>query len=266
MDGTIKTFFSAAQSPHQRLNKLLGYMGLSNLTASRLRQTKVDTLMKVTEDIFLVSLSANNSVNSIKRHYSSGNEKDHVRNISSAMTAQFNIAKGADLIEAVNNAKYTFHDILSDYDYRKLRKDTSTNKESITPIGVRCEDNTKGTAHLISKALKRSGIEMDSNEEICTDFLGCFECDEHKLVAAIDDIWLMLSFKDTLDEMKQYPAVNSLPQSKFKKLCNTIAAILERFREVSVDNYKHATERHKKESHPLYQNLYSLNDLLEVFS
>jgi hypothetical protein len=85
-------------------------------------------------------------------------------------------------------------------------------------------------------------------------------------VADVDDIWLMLSFQDSLNEMKQYPAVNSLPKSRFNRLYRTIEAILVRFKEVSVVNYRQAIEKHKSTNHPLYSTLYSLNDLLEVFS
>jgi len=111
----------------------------------------------------------------------------------------------------------------------------------------------------------QSGIDMPIEEVLCTDFLGCFECEHHKLVAAVDDIWLMLSFQDTLNEMKQYPAVNSLSGSRYNKLCLTVSSILERFKEVDEANYQQAQEQHKQENHPLYSTLYSLNDLLEVF-
>ena len=263
-NGVITNFDAITQYPHTSVNKLLSYLGLTQLTPSVLRQTKIDTLMKVTEDIYLVSIAANNSITTITKHYSTGLEQDHERNLSAAMEAKFNIAKGKSVIEAVTEAKYAFHDVLSEYDYRKLRKQNP--HESITPLGVRCQDNTKGASSLIDKALKRSGVSMPEEEMLCTDFLNCFECENHKLVAEVDDIWLMLSFLDTLKEMKNYPMVNSIPKSKFHKLFLTIEGVLERFKEVSKENHQQALEQHKSAGHPLYSTLYSLNDLLEVFT
>ena len=266
-DGKVSNFVNVRKYPQTGLNKLLGYLGLTPLSASVLRQTKSDTLMKVTEDIYLVSMSMNNGVNTVKRHYSGGLTKDHERNLAASMDAKFNIAKQGKLVkEAVDEAKYAYHDVLSEYDYQRLRKNTKEQHEALTPVGVRCQDNTLGAAELIDKALKRSGIDTPEEEKRCTDFLECFECEHHKLVAAVDDIWLMLSFQDTLNEMQQYPTVNSSPKVRYKKLCMTIEAILSRFKEVDIDNYTQAQEKHKEACHPLYSSLYSLNDLLEVFS
>ena len=266
-DGEISSFVNVCKSPQTGLNKLLGYLGLTPLTASALRQTKSDTLMKVTEDIYLVSMSLNNGVNTVKRVYSGGMTKDHERNLAASMDAKFNIAKqGKPIKEAVDEAKYAYHDVLSEYDYQRLRKNKKEQHEALTPVGVRCQDNTQGAAELIDKALKRSGVDIPGEEKRCTDFLECFECEHHKLVAAVDDIWLMLSFQDTLNEMQQYPTVNSSPKVRYRKLCMTIEAILSRFKEVDIDNYTQAQEKHKEACHPLYSSLYSLNDLLEVFS
>jgi len=106
---------------------------------------------------------------------------------------------------------------------------------------------------------------MPDKEVLCTDFLSCFGCHEHKLVAAVEDIWLMLSFRETLTEMAQFPTVNSLPKGKYQDLCRTIDAILVGFKEVSEENYNQASEQQKCSSHPLYSTIYSLSDLMEVF-
>ncbi len=262
----VITFIASGINPQEAINKLLARLGLVQINASILRQTKSDTLLKVTEDIYLVSISLNNGIETVRKSYSSGLTQDHVRNLGASMDAKYNIAKGELIDTAVTNAKYTFHDVLSEYDYKKLRDKETRKHEAITPLGVRCTNNTGGATSIIDKALKKSGIDMPQEEIICTDFLGCFECDNHKLVAATDDIWLMLSFRDTLSEMKQYPNINSLPKSRYDKLCSTIDSILSRFNEVSESNYQEALELHKSSSHPLYSTLYSLNDLMETFS
>ena len=267
LNGTITNFIAVGKSPQTTLNTLLRYLGLTPLTASALRQTKSDTLFKITEDIYLVSLSLNNNISTVRKSYSDGLEKDHERNLAASMMATFNIAtQNKPVKEAIDEAKYTLHDVLSEYEYNRLAKKEDSRSEVLTLSGARCRNSTRGSVELINKALKRSGIDLPVQERRCTDFLECFECEHHRLVAAEDDIWLMLSFQDTLNEMHQYPAVNSFPQERFRKLCLNIEAILSRFKEIDSKNYSLAEEKHKEACHPLYSNLNSLNDLVEVFS
>ncbi|HBK3326023.1 TPA: hypothetical protein KDX74_003602 [Vibrio parahaemolyticus] len=263
--GEIKGFVEAGQSkPQKTINTLTNKLGLAHITPSILRQTKIDTLMKVTEDIYLVSMSANNDVKTIRASYAHGNESDHKRGLAASSEALYDAVKnGTDPYEAASQAKYRYADVLSDYDYKRLRKEEREN-DAQTPLGVRCKDAKKGVANTVKKNLEKMGIKQ-SEDKKCTDFLGCFECEYHRLVSEVEDIWLMMSFNDTLQQMKDYPAINSLPTDKFRKLCNTIESILTRFKEVSPDNYAQAQEKHSESPHPLYSDGYSLMDLLEAF-
>lgn len=263
--GEIKGCVEAAKtSPHSPINNLTKKLGLAYVNPSILRQTKIDTLMKVTQDIYLVSVSANNDVKTISASYSHGNESDHQNGLAASNEALHDFVKnGTDILKAASEAKYNHADVLSDYDYNRLRKEERGGDRQ-TPLGVRCQNTTKGAANSIKKNLEKMGLKQPT-EKTCTDFLGCFECDYHRLVSDIEDIWLMLSFNDTLQQMKEYPAINSLPTDKFHKLCNTIESILRRFKAVSPDNYIDALKKHSESPHPLYSDGYSLLDLLEAF-
>ncbi|HCH2798167.1 TPA: hypothetical protein NKT10_003932 [Vibrio parahaemolyticus] len=264
--GEVKGCVEAGQiKPHKMINTLTKKLGLAHITPSILRQTKIDTLMRVTEDIYLVSMSANNDVKTIKASYAHGNESDHKRGLAASNEALYDVVKnGTAPDEAASQAKYSYADVLSHYDYQRLRKEEREN-DAQTPLGVRCKDATKGAANSVKKNLEKMGIKQPEQKK-CTDFLGCFECEFHRLVSEVEDIWLMLSFNDTLQQMKDYPAINSLPTDKFYKLCNTLESILTRFKEVSPDNYAQAQEKHSESPHPLYSDGYSLMDLLEAFS
>ncbi|EGR0412165.1 hypothetical protein GWZ53_12995 [Vibrio cholerae] len=264
--GEVKGCVEAGQlKPQERINKLTKKLGLAHITPSILRQTKIDTLMKVTEDIYLVSMSANNDVKTIKASYAHGNESDHKRGLAASNEALYDVVKnGTAPNEAASQAKYSYADVLSHYDYQRLRKEEREN-DAQTPLGVRCKDATRGAANTVRKNLEKMGIKQPE-EKRCTDFLGCFECEFHRLVSEVEDIWLMMSFNDTLQQMKDYPAINSLPTDKFHKLCNTIESILTQFKAVSPDNYTQAQEKHSESPHPLYSDGYSLMDLLEAFS
>jgi integrase len=265
-NGDMVSYSSVQVTPYVGMNKLLSKMGLANITPSIFRKTKLDAIFKVTESVYLVSMSGNNSVDVVSKDYSKGVESDHQNNLGASMDATYKIAKGEDIKSSVQDAKFNFADVLSNYDYMRLREGSDRSHESRTPVGVRCKDNTKGSAKRIHNSLMKLGIESSNSENICTDFLGCFECEAHALVADVEDIWLMLSFKDTLQQLQQTPSINSMPEHKYEKLFNTIVSALQRYKEKSLENYNEAEEKIKDSSHPLYSNVYSLNDLLEVYS
>lgn len=259
-------YFDSQNAPQQLVNKLLTRLGLPKINSSIFRKTKADTLYRVTESIYLVAITNNNSIEVTSRNYVHGTQKEHENNLNAALSAQFNIAKGQSPVEAVQHAKHQFADVLDDYEYQNLRAGQDRRHEARTPSGVRCNDNRKGASKAVEKALKRAGVEVEVDEMVCTDFLSCFECQEHALVTDVDDIWLMLSFKDTLQQLQQTPSINSMPESKYTKLFNIITAILNDFQQKNPTNYAQACERIKTAPHPLYDNVYSLNDLLEVFA
>lgn len=262
-DGEITTFIKAQEAPQRGVNNLLRHLGFSELNSSIARKTKLATLMQVTEDVYLVSISGNNSLKTIKRTYSSGSDKDHQGNLAASMDAIYDIAKGKTVVEAVSDAKAQYVDVLSEYDYKKVREKEGVTEEATTLVGGRCQNPTKETRD--DKMLKKKGIKMPAEENRCTNFLECFECEFHKLVAAVSDIWLMLSFRETLDEMLQIPAVNSMPKTDYDKICVSVDSALVRLKEKSKKNYDEAQEKMKIDSHPLYSTAYSLTDLLEIF-
>lgn len=265
-NGEVVPYTNVADRPHVSINKLLNRMGLPKISSSIFRKTKADTLYRVTESVYLVAMTNNNSIEVTARSYLHGTEKEHENNLSAAMTAKFDLAKGKSINSAVEQAKFQFADVLDNYEYQQLREGKDRTHEARTPSGVRCNDNRKGASGVVEKILRRVGIDTENNEVVCTDFLSCFDCQEHALVADVDDIWLMLSFKETLQQLQQIPAINSMPEGKYIKLFNTIETILSDFQHKNPPNFAQACERLKIAPHPLYDNAYSINDLLGVFS
>jgi len=253
------------RQPQQRINKLLKRMGLPTIGSSVFRKTKSDILMKVTEDVYLVSLSMNNSVEVTRASYAHGHESDHRVNLKASMDATFNIINGKPFKESVEQAKFNVSEVLDHYQYQKKREGEDRSHESRTPLGVTCLDNTKGAASAIKRAIKKVGVEVENSESLCTNFLGCWECEFAKLVADVESIWLTLSFKDTLEQMQQTPAINSMPKKDYELLWNTIVHILSLYENQSSRSYKEAKEKHKESAHPLYATAHSIEDLLDIF-
>ncbi|MCV5838565.1 hypothetical protein OFN62_37080, partial [Escherichia coli] len=78
--------------------------------------------MKVTEDIWLVSMSANNSIEVVAINYSDGNESDHRTSLAANNEALYDFSKnGTDPHEAANKSKFNHANVLNGYDYKRLR-------------------------------------------------------------------------------------------------------------------------------------------------
>ncbi|USE01442.1 hypothetical protein JKJ11_05155 [Vibrio sp. SCSIO 43133] len=236
-------------------NQLEKITGL-RVTTSRFRATKSDVLMRVTEDIFLVSQGLNNSVNVVTKRYSSGVQADHDNNLNATFGALSAIAKGEEVGRAIEDSKVMRSDILSDYDARKLRTRESQEQPLMTtPSGIKCAGPTPERLVAEAKRMKQLGIDFSQDTGRCTDFLACFDCDSHKLVASENDIWLMLSFLEQIEDLKEMVASNSAPKEEYFVVEGVLKKVLLRLKQKAPKNYAQAKQKvDDGDFHPLYQD------------
>lgn len=242
---------------NEQLEKMTGL----RVTSKRFRSTKSDVLMRVTEDIFLVSQGLNNTVNVIARRYSSGVQTDHDNNLNATFSVLNAVAKGEDIGKAIRNAKVIHSDILSDYDYRSLRNGNSQVRPLMTtPSGIKCSGATPEKLIEEARRMKQLGVEFSEDTGHCTDFIGCFDCGSHKLVASESDIWLMLSFLDHIEDLKEIVASNSSPKKEYFWVEGVLKKVLTRLESKAPKNYESAKKRIESGVyHPLYQDRASAN-------
>jgi hypothetical protein len=235
-----------------QLEKITGL----RVTTSRFRATKSDVLMRVTEDIFLVSQGLNNDINVVAQRYSSGVQADHDNNLNATMDAQYAIAKGEGIGKAIEDAKAMRSDILSDYDYKKLRHRESQEQPLMTtPSGIKCAGPTAERLVAEARRMKQLGIDFSKDTGRCTDFLACFDCDSHKLVASENDIWLMLSFLEQIEDLKEMVASNSAPKDEYFMVEGLLKKVLLRLKQKAPKNYAQAKQKMDDgDYHPLYQD------------
>ncbi|MBS9880837.1 hypothetical protein R7R52_09740 [Vibrio sp. 665] len=226
------------------------------VNASRFRATKSNVLMRVTEDIFLVSQGLNNTVNVVAQRYSSGVQADHDNNLNATMGAQYAIAKGEEVGKAIEGAKAMHSDILSDYDYKTLRNRESKEQPLMTtPTGIKCAGATPEKLVAEARRMKQLGIDFSKDTGRCTDFLGCFDCDSHKLVASENDIWLMLSFLEQIEDLKEMVASNSAPKDEYFVVERMLKKVLLRLKQKAPKNYAQAKQKVEDgDYHLLYQD------------
>ncbi|MEZ9699686.1 MULTISPECIES: hypothetical protein [Vibrio] len=229
--------------------------GLS-VSTRRFRATKSDVLMRVTEDIFLVSLGLNNGIGVVRKTYSSGVQVDHDNNLNATMGAQYAIAKGEEVGKAIENAKVMNSDILSDYDAKKLHSRESQEQPLMTTAsGIRCAGPTPEKLVAEARRMKLLGIDFPNDTGRCTDFLNCFDCDRHRLVASENDIWLMLSFLEQIEDLKEMVASNSAPRYEYFMVEGMLKKVLVRLEQKAPKNYAQAKLKvDDGDYHPLYQD------------
>lgn len=244
-----------------QLKKITGL----RVTTRRFRATKSDVLMRVTEDVFLVSQGLNNTMNVVAKKYSSGVQADHDNNLNATFSALGAVAKGENIGKAIKSAKVMHSDILSDYDYKNLRNGNS--KEELlmtTPSGIKCSGATAEKLVAEARRMKQLGIDFSEDTGRCTDFIGCFDCDSHKLVASESDIWLMLSFLEQIEDLKEMMACNSAPKYEYFMVEGMLKRVLIRLKKKAPRNYESAKGKVENgDFHPLYQDRASANQFFK---
>ncbi|NAW53852.1 hypothetical protein CAG67_07920 [Vibrio sp. V41_P2S12T139] len=264
ISGEVRTFTAHSSNIggiNTHLEKIIGL----TVNASRFRATKSDVLMRVTEDTFLVSQGLNNTVNVVGKRYSSGVQADHDNNLNATLSALSAVAKGEEIGKAIENAKVMHSDILSDYDYRKLRQHESKEQPLMTtPSGIKCAGATAEKLVAEKRRINQLGIDFSEDKRRCTDFLACFDCDSHKLVASRNDIWLMLSFLEQIEDLKEMLASNSTPKNEYFVVEAMLKKVLLRLKQKAPENYAKAQQKVDDGSyHPFYQDRASVSQFLK---
>ncbi|MCQ1059389.1 hypothetical protein LRP52_23800 [Photobacterium sp. ZSDE20] len=254
-NGEVWTFISHGSNVGRVNTQLEKITGLT-VTTSRFRATKSDVLMRVTEDIFLVSQGLNNDINVVAQRYSSGVQADHDNNLNATFGALSAVAKGEEIGKAIEDAKAMRSDILSDYDYKNLRSRKSKEQPLMTtPSGIKCAGATPEKLIAEARRMKQLGIDFSKDTGRCTDFLACFDCDSHKLVASENDIWLMLSFLEQIEDLKEMVASNSAPKDEYFVVEGMLKKVLLRLKQKAPKNYAQAKQKvDDGDYHPLYQD------------
>lgn len=112
--------------------------------------------------------------------------------------------------------------------------------------------------------MKQLGIDFSKDTGRCTDFLACFDCDSHKLVASENDIWLMLSFLEQIEDLKEMVASNSAPKDEYFMVEGMLKKVLVRLKQKAPKNYASARQKvDNGDYHPLYQDRASANQFFK---
>ncbi|HAS6175377.1 TPA: hypothetical protein RQJ73_001459 [Vibrio vulnificus] len=244
------------------INRALAPYDLETVTFRNLRATRSSKVYRATGSVLHAAQANRNSVQTTAFSYTNAPEEVVQLELAGALIVREKTMHGEDKASVINEVKNTFKDPLSDYEYQqKIGR-----KASKTTIGVRCSNpfDPEKVAKSMRK-LSSIGTVTDDEPQSCLDFLECFECDNHVLISEVDDIHLMLSFKDAIYLTLTRPSYNSAPPKELESLLIKVSAALSLLEDSSPDNYLEAVERNNHEPHPLYNDEFSISDITRVY-
>ncbi|WP_163833949.1 site-specific integrase [Spartinivicinus ruber] len=244
------------------INTTFKMLGLPALSAKRFRKTKASIIMRATNSIFSVAESLNNSPSTVDKHYSDGDQVTNQITLAKALEVRERSAKGEPIREVIHNIRFQFKDPVREYNYQKNGLTTPP----LSPCGLRCESPFGKKAEQLKKTLQEVSLATKRDRVACYKFLECFGCEHHAVIAEVEDIWMILSFRDVIDESLARPSVNSIPTSLLTKVLNTINYLLKRLEKDHNKTYMLALEQYNDEPHPLWSDYNDLGMLMEVWS
>ena len=228
---------------------------------SRFRQSKSDGLMSDTNSIAMVSEGLNNLKSTVEKSYLNGNPQENKNRIGSAAEAIVMTAKGSTIAESKASVEKKYGN--------PLRVVDITNQGEPEPyqtkVGSRCKNPFSEKAEKLKKQLVKNGLVAEHESVACFKFLDCFECDEMALVAEVDDIWCMLSFRESLVEAMQRPSVNQLPNNKVSSVLHKIELMLGDIKADYPSICSDAEDKFNKEAHPIWDDDDAIFDLYTVW-
>lgn len=263
-DGTatiLQVNFQAA------INKALSpYKLTTRVNNQNLRGTRSTLNIRATGDIKAAAEANGNAVSTTLRSYLDSDANTSNLELAGAFEAQYKIShSGIDNKEnIINEIRAEFKDPMSDFEYRM-----ETGKiANLTTTGPRC---SKVDSDKANKSIRKyRDIDQFGDTTPCIEFLECFTCPYHVLISEVEDIWVMMSFKEVILDCLNRPSYGDKLIATNEKLLD-IAHLVKRalsklFAHNSV-NYKEAEDKiNRGELHPLYDSEYAIDDIKEGLS
>ena len=256
VDGQITSWVKYA-APQTTINTILMSHGLKKVTSSIFRKTRSQMLMRVLNDIHAVADANNSSVGTTTKKYLYGVQEQHDIANTGALIALFKLSQGVEKSQVIADFEANCKDPLTALEYLKDKQQPP----NITLTGLYCWQPL--AEKVVKEKIKYRNI--NPNLDTCIDFLDCFDCPSHGLVAEVDNIWMMLSFRDTLRQVLARPAYNSTPSEKFRLTEVKTKIILNKLRDKAPKAYSEAEELNSIAPHPLYNDEDSIDDILRVY-
>jgi len=217
--------------------------------------------MRATESIFAVSEALNNSPETVSKYYANGVPDMMEFSLAGALDIRQRTVQGESLNTAAVESEYYFSDPVREQFYKVKQLDIPNPLSN----GLRCNDSFGDKAKQLKSTLVKAGLAKQKNTVACHKFLECFSCPHHAVIAEVDDIWLMLSFRDVILEASCQPSINTIPTNVLTKILFSIESILEKIKKEFIIQYQYAEAKYLTSPHPLWSDKADLDTIFELY-
>lgn len=226
----------------------------------RFRKTKGETIMGLTNCYSTVAEALNNNIDTVERSYSDGTSTTNDLSLASGSEAIIINALGSSVDEAKTEVTNKYGKVISTYEIQ-----TSDIRVSDTDIGTKCKEPFGDKAKRLKTELIKNGLAEENDDVACFKFLDCFGCEHQAIVAEVDDIWCLLSFRDSILETISNPSINhTLSQKSQEKLIN-IQSALDDVRANYPEVFSEAETKNNKSPHPVWNDELAVQDLYTIW-
>lgn len=137
-----------------------------------------------------------NTPNTIKRHYSEGNEFENQSMLQDAVTIMADKAmRGENIAQAKRRREKQLNVQILTYE-AMIKMHAPPMKQA---HGSYCQNPFGEQAEKFITRVRRHGL-LSSEKFACSDLMKCFSCPHQIIVAEAYDIWCLMSFKECLEE------------------------------------------------------------------
>ena len=207
---------------------------LESLNSQKIRETEINISHERGFKSAVLRSGSTSSV--VKRHYSNGSSKENNRQLSNVTNAIMDVAK--------SNTNDISPDELKSQLRESYRIPVLTDNKSNTPMGTRCQI-PQTQSEFSKKSLKRNLGTLS-----CADLTLCFGCRHAAIIDSVDDIWNLISFKESLTNGRMFSVDKSHHDKNFKLIIAKIDIAIERCQQ---NHVKSAQEKYDNEGpHPFW--------------
>ncbi|MCE7626383.1 hypothetical protein LZT04_00870 [Vibrio fluvialis] len=226
----------------------------------RFRKTKGETIMGLTNCYATVAEALNNNIDTVERSYSDGTPTINDLSLASGAEAIIINAQGNSIEETRTQVTNKYGKIISTYEIQ-----ASDIRVSNTDIGSKCKEPFGDKAKRLKTELVKNGLANENDNVACFKFLDCFGCEHQAIVAELDDIWCLLSFRDSILEAISNPSINHTLSQKSQEVLINLQDALAELKSKYPEIYEEAETKNNQSPHPIWNDDLAVQDLYTIW-
>jgi len=174
---------------------------LLSINITKLRKTMSSRHLAITNDPIETAILLGNTPKVLRKHYSQGNEGNNRKQLIATSMALEEAIRLKDIQKGKKQAAKRLNlEILPYEEFLNKYKKNGILQPQVTPIGTGCKGGNSNQQKTYNKKMEFNNLTDKSQKLACADILSCFFCKNQVIIEEVDDIWCLLSFRDSIYE------------------------------------------------------------------